>query len=146
MRSLYAILGILAIGSASAGLSPDTIRGLPDRMAQVARAIEGRDTGGATPIPVGLEALAPVRNAYDYVTQRLATPMTPAELGFQSSAVSTPDFSAMQRLARVQTPRLNSSPMLGPSVSAQVRQFDNRMQDLRTYGANPAGWRGPPPR
>ena len=33
----------------------------------------------------------------------------------------------------------------GANIAAQTQQFNNRMEDLRNYGRNRAGWHGPPP-
>jgi hypothetical protein len=136
VRPHYLIIGILTIGSASAGLGTSGIRALPDAMVRAAQAITGRDGVAAAPAQPDLSA---VRGAYDTITERLARPVDP---GLQSPAGPGPDLTALRQ--PMPMPKVNSMPVPESNVAAQVRQFDGHMQDLRTFERTPADWHAAP--
>ncbi len=92
-----------------------------------------------------LAALNPIRAAYDTVKASIQTGMTPDQLGFHAASplvLTMPDPNKWQGVALTLSPGMQKG---WATVDAQARQFNNRMQDMRTYARNPAGWRGAPP-
>jgi hypothetical protein len=137
--------GFLVVGAAAVGaLSVTAVQGLVSPAAQslsVTRAL------GFDPLKVHftLADLNPLRLIYDEEMADIARGHTPAELGFPASKPigrfvmpsATPGFKFDDaEMARTR----------GSSIVQQNQQFNNRMDDIRNYAQNPAGWHGAPPR
>jgi len=110
-------------------------------MAQAVRAL------GGDPSQLKTVEINPIRAIYDNVMRQVTTPEDNnarlERLGFHGSAVPPADFSAMQNAMSKPLPGVPNG--FGANIAAQTQQFNNRMEDLRNYGRNPAGWHGPPP-
>jgi hypothetical protein len=128
-----AAIGALAGGSAA------TI--LPSAQISQAARLLSNDIAGHT-----IADLNPIRATYDTVKAKIQTGMTPDELGFHASPplnVTMPDPKTWQGVGFTLSPGMQNG--WGQTVAAQTRQFNNRMEDMRNYARNPAGWRGAPP-
>ena len=126
-----------AIGALAGGAAGTVVPSL--QLSQAARQLSGAF------VVSPLAALDPVREAYDSVKASIQTGMTPDQLGFHDASpvvLSMPDPSQWKGVALTLNPALQKN---WASVDAQARRFETRMQDMRTYARNPAGWRGAPP-
>ena len=124
-----AAIGALS-GAATANLFP------PQQMAQAI----GVDLSGFTIADVN-----PIRAAFDVVKAKVQAGTTPEELGFHGSPVvlTMPDPKNWPGAGFTLDPSLRNG--WSQSIVQQTRQFNNRMEDMRNYASNPAGWRGAPP-
>jgi len=84
-----------------------------------------------------------IRAAYDKVTQDIVAPNPSARLDFHATSVAAPDFSAVNNL--IAKPLPGTQDGFASNIATQNQQFNNRMEDLRNYARNPAGWHGAPP-
>jgi hypothetical protein len=136
--ALMAVI-VLLTGAGTAGVKLGVIP-LPDQMAQAMRALDG------DPSQLGSLHINPIRVIYDSVMRQVSSPQDSNArmecLGFHASPVSIPDFTAVQNLMS-KLPAMPNN--LGADIAAQNKQFNDRMEDLRTYANNPAAWHGPPP-
>ena len=131
-----ALVALVVAGSGAAGVRSGLIP-IPAQMAQAISAFGG-DPSALTHIQI-----KSLRETYDDVQRKIAAGQDAAKLGFQTSAVPTPDFSTtLQHLGK---PLPDFQNNLGANAAQQTRQFDEHMQDLRNYARNPAGWHGAPP-
>jgi hypothetical protein len=138
MRIVTWIIGAAAIGALSGGAAATLFPS-----AQVAQAMQalGVDFSKFT-----IADLNPIRAAYDVVLAKVQTGMTPEELGLHSSpiVVAAPDPKNWPSVGFTLGPSMRNG--WTQTLTAQTREFNNRMGDMRSYAGNPAGWRGPPPR
>jgi hypothetical protein len=127
-----AAIGALS-GGATATLFPNT------QLIHATRAF-GVDLSGFT-----IADLNPIRAAYDTVQAKIQSGVTPEELGFHPSAVSAtlPDPKNWPGVGLTLSPGMQNG--WASTVTAQMRENSNRMQDLANYARNPAAWRGMPP-
>jgi hypothetical protein len=104
-------------------------------------------SGWPAKIGFSLADLNPLRLIYDEVMKQATSNANSA-----SFAVGTP----MPQIDWSKTPTMNStfntgfSPanmarINGETIASQNRLFNDRMQDMRNYANNPAGWHGAPP-
>jgi hypothetical protein len=111
----------------------------PSQIAEATRAV-GVDLSRFT-----IADLNPIRAAYDVVGQKVQAGTTPEQLGFHPSPVvlQTPDPKIWSGGGLTLDPGLRNG--WAQTIVQQTRDFNNRMEDMRNYGRNPAGWHGPPP-
>jgi hypothetical protein len=98
-------------------------------------------------ITFSLADLNPLRFIYDEVMKQATSNTNRA-----SFAVGTPmpqiDWSkipGMNSNFNTEFSSANMARINGENIANQNRLFDDRMQDMRNYANNPAGWRGAPP-
>jgi hypothetical protein len=140
MRFELLAVGIFVAGTSAAGVKLGVVP-IPDQMAQAVRAL------GGDPSQLKTVEINPIRAIYDSVMRQVTNPEDNTarldRLGFHGSAVPPADFSAMQNAMSKPLPGVPNG--FGANIAAQTQQFNNRMEDLRNYGRNRAGWHGPPP-
>jgi len=91
-----------------------------------------------------LAPLLAVVVAYQYVSHQIASgqnsvPLAAAPVTLKPidpTSLMAPSFTLDSR----EIARLN-----GENIANQTRQFNQRMEDMRNYARNPAGWHGAPP-
>ncbi len=88
-------------------------------------------------------AVAGIRTAFNNVARQVAHPTADARLDFHGTPMPPADFSAMNNLMAKQLP--SGQDGFASNVVMQNQQFNDRMEDLRNYARNPAGWHGAPP-
>lgn len=84
-----------------------------------------------------------LRVAYVNVAQQVNSPDASARLDFHGTAVPPADFTAVNNSMSKTMPDTQNG--FAANVVSQNQQFNNRMEDLRNYARNPAGWHGAPP-
>jgi len=90
-----------------------------------------------------LAPLFAVVAGYQYVSHQIASGQVGVPLAapvtlkpFDPSSLVAPSFTLDSR----EIARLN-----GENIANQTRLFNQRMEDMRNYARNPAGWHGAPP-
>jgi hypothetical protein len=103
--------------------------------------------GVPTKITFSLADLNPLRLIYDEVMKEVTSGRNSA-----SFAVGTPvpqqdwsKFPSMNSNFSTEFSAENMARINGENAANQIREFNNRMQDMRNYANNPAGWHGAPP-
>lgn len=84
-----------------------------------------------------------LRTSYDYVARQIASPDISARIDFHGTPVPPPDLSAINQMMAKPVPGVPDG--FASSIATQNQQFNDRMEDLRNYARNPAGWHGAPP-
>ena len=91
-----------------------------------------------------LVPLLAVGLAYQYVSRQIAVSV--AGVGVPFAAPGEP--VTLRPLEPMRPPVMLDSRELarlnGQSIADQTTRFNNRMEDVRNYGRNPAGWSRPP--
>ncbi len=140
MRFELLAVSIFVAGTGAAGVKLGIVP-VPDQMVQAVHALGG-DLAQIKSVEIN-----PIRAIYDNVMRQVTSPEDSSarleRLGFQGSAVPTPDFSAMQNAMSKLPAGIPNG--FGANIAAQTQQFNNRMEDMRNYARNPAAWHGPPP-
>jgi hypothetical protein len=136
MRGLLWLAGA-AIGAIAGGATAAVFP--PSRIVEATHAL-GVDLSGFT-----VADLNPIRAAYDIAKGRVQAGTTPEELGFHPSAVvlKMPDLKTLPGAGFTLDPGMRNG--WSQTVDQQTRNFNNRMEDVRNYARNPAGWHGAPP-
>jgi hypothetical protein len=136
MRSLIWFVGA-AIGAVAGGATATVFP--PSRIAEATQAL-GVDLSGIT-----IADLNPIRAAFDVAKTRVQAGATPEELGFHPSPVvlTTPDPKTWPGAGFTVNPGMQNG--WSQTAVQQTQSFNNRMEDMRNYARNPAGWHGAPP-
>jgi hypothetical protein len=130
--------GGIVVGTAMATLTP----GLPQTFAAAQP-----QSGGPAKISFSLADLNPLRLVYDAVMKQatsgdnsasfaVGAPMAPIDW----SKIPTMNSNFGSEFSAANMARIN-----GENLANQTRAFNDRMQDMRNYANNPAGWHGMPP-
>jgi hypothetical protein len=88
-------------------------------------------------------AVAGIRTAFNNVARQVVLPHSSASLDFHGTPMPPADFSAINNLMAKPLP--SGQDGFASNIVTQNQQFNERMEDLRNYARNPAGWHGAPP-
>jgi hypothetical protein len=148
MRLALLIAALFAAGTWTVGIYLGMIP-MPDQMLQTLRNLvaDSAESRTADPARIRTVQIVPVRAAFDHAVRKVTVPENRIAIGLHGSAVPRADFGRV----------LNSMPKPVPGMEEGIRsniaprnqRLNDRMQDLPTYGRNPAAshfpWHGPPP-
>jgi hypothetical protein len=137
------LVAAVAAGGIVVGTAIETFASWP---AQSLAAVQPQ-TATPTKTTFSLADLNPLRLIYDEVMQQVTN-----NASRPSFAIGTPvpqadwsKFPSMNSQFGTEFSAANMARMNGENAANQIRAFNDRMQDMRNYANNPAGWHGMPP-
>ncbi len=137
--------GLLVVAAAAAGALSVTV--VQELMSPAAQSFSVTRALGFDPLKVHftLADLNPLRLIYDEEMADIAHGHTSAELGLPASKPLGPFTMPSSMTTGFRLDDAGMARMRGETIGAQTRLFNNRMEDMRNYAQNPAGWHGAPP-
>jgi hypothetical protein len=97
--------------------------------------------GGSADFKIG--EINPIKRVYQYVVQQVTSGRPSVSLPQASSA--WPSIGSTNLGSGLKFDDREMRRFTGAGIARQTQQFNQRMEDLRNYGRDPAGWHGAPP-
>jgi hypothetical protein len=136
MRFALTVIGVLTSGGWAVGAHQGVLPP-PQEMLRAVTAL------GGDPAQLKNIEIRPIQETYNNVMRKVTTGAPTVDV--QGPVVNVPSngFPAMPQPNAITGTHARNG--FTPNVQAQIRQDNNRAQDMANYARNPAAWHGAPP-